>query len=184
MARYFFDTSALVKHYHAEKGTDAVDRVMGEAGAELLIARLTLVETISVFAIKVRTGEFNAVEFARLRALFATHVARRRYQVFRMLNFHFDHARDLIANHGLDRQIRTLDSLQLSVALHVHAALPIDRFICADKRLCDIAALEGLAVLDPEQSRIDLKRSSSARPGPKYEMRLRLSKSHTETVPV
>jgi hypothetical protein len=41
MARYFFDTSALVKHYHAEVGTDTVDRLIDEAGAELLIARLT-----------------------------------------------------------------------------------------------------------------------------------------------
>jgi hypothetical protein len=59
-----------------------VDRIIGEAGAELLIARLTWVETISVFAIKVRTGEFDAGEFARLRGLFATHVARRRYQLY------------------------------------------------------------------------------------------------------
>jgi len=78
MARYFFDTSALVKHYHAEAGTDAVDRIINQPGVELLIARLTLVETISVFAIKVRTGEFDALDFARLRALFATHVARHR----------------------------------------------------------------------------------------------------------
>jgi predicted nucleic acid-binding protein len=151
MARYFFDTSALVKHYHAETGTDVVDRVINEAGAELLIARLTLVETISVFAIKVRTGEFDAAEFARLRGLFATHVARRRYQVFRLLNVHHDRARDLIANHGLRRQIRTLDALQLSVALHLHQVVPIDQFVCADQRLCDIALLEGLAVVNPER---------------------------------
>ena len=152
MARYFFDTSALVKHYHSETGTDAVDRMIGEPGAELLIARLTLVETISVFAIKVRTGEFDALEFGRLRGLFATHLARRRYQVFRLLNVHFDRARDLIADHGLLRQIRTLDSLQLSVALHLHQTLAIDQFICADRRLCDIAVLEGLAVVNPEQA--------------------------------
>jgi predicted nucleic acid-binding protein len=151
MPRYFFDTSALVKHYHAEAGTELVDRIIGEAGAELLIARLTLVETISVFAIKVRTREFDAVEFARLPALFATHVARRRYRVFRLLNVHYDRARDLIANHGRGRQIRTLDALQLSVALILHQAVPIDQFVCADQRLCDIALLEGLAVVNPEQ---------------------------------
>jgi predicted nucleic acid-binding protein len=139
MARYFFDTSALVKHYHAEAVTDAVDRVIDEAGAELLIARLTLVETISVFAIKVRTGEFDVVEFARLRALFATHIARRRYQVFRLLNIHYDRARGLIANHGLRRQIRTLDALQLSVAIRFHQDAPIDQFVGADQRFCDIA---------------------------------------------
>jgi hypothetical protein len=145
------DTSALVKHYHAETGTDTVDRIVGEVGAELLIARLTLVETISVFAIKVRTGEFDAAEFARLRGLFAAQVARRRYQVFRMLNIHYDRARDLIAIHGLRRQIRTLDALQLSVALLLHQAVPIDQFVCADQRLCDIALLEGLAVVNPER---------------------------------
>ena len=37
MARYFFDTSALVKHYHPEAGTDAVDRIINEPTAELLI---------------------------------------------------------------------------------------------------------------------------------------------------
>ena len=151
MPRYFFDTSALVKHYHVEAGTDAVDRVIDEAGAELLIARLTLVEMISAFAIKVRTGELDAVEFARLRALFATHIARRRYRVFRLLNAHFDRARDLIANHGLRRQIRTLDALQLSVALHIHQITPFDYFVCNDQRLCDVASVEGLAVVNPEK---------------------------------
>ena len=150
MTRYFPDTSTLVKHYHTELGTDAVDRIIGEAGAELLIARLTLVETISVFAIKIRTGEFDVLEFAWLRALFATHIARRRYQVFRLLNVHYVRARELIAHHGLQRQVRTLDALQLSVALQLHQTAPIDHFVCADQRLCEIAAREGLAVVNPE----------------------------------
>jgi hypothetical protein len=104
-----------------------------------------------VFAIKVRTGEFDAAEFARLLALFAAHVARRRYRVFRLLNVHYDRARDLIANRGLRRQIRTLDALQPSVAIELHRVAPIDRFVCADQRLCEIAAPEGLAVINPER---------------------------------
>ena len=151
MPRHFFDTSALVKRYHAETGTDTVDRLIGEPGAEILISRLTLVETISVFAIKVRTGEFDAAEFARLRALFARHVARRQYQVFRLLSVHYDRARELIAGHGLRRQIRTLDALQLSVAIQLHQVAAIDQFVCADQRLCDVAMLEGLAVVNLER---------------------------------
>jgi predicted nucleic acid-binding protein len=152
MARSFFDTSALVKHYHTEAGTAEVDRIMNELGAELFISRLTLVETISVFATKVRTGEIDASGFARLRGLFATHVARKRYQVARILNVHYERAQDLIRNHGLIRQIRTLDALQLAVAPHFHQAAPIDQFLCADQRLCAIAALEGLNVINPEQT--------------------------------
>jgi uncharacterized protein len=58
MPRYFFDTSALVKHYHVEAGTNVVDRVVDEAGAELLIARLTLVEIISAFR---STGSLSSI---------------------------------------------------------------------------------------------------------------------------
>ena len=152
MPRYFFDTSALVKHYHAETGTEPVDRLLDEADAELLITGSTLVETISVFATKVRTGELDEGDFGRLRGLFATHVARRRYKVFRLLNVHYVRARDLIVNYGLVRQIRTLDALQLSIALHLHEAVAIDLFVCADQKLCAIAVLEGLTVANPERS--------------------------------
>jgi predicted nucleic acid-binding protein len=149
MARSFFDTSALVKHYHPESGTAEVDRLIGETGAEVVISRLTLVETVSVFAIKVRTGEFDAADFARLRGRFSADVARKRYRVVRFLNAHYARAQDLIRSHGLARQIRTLDALQLSVALHLHQAAPLDHFVCSDQRLCDVARLEGLTVIQP-----------------------------------
>ena len=48
-------------------------------------------------------------------------------------------------------RFRPLDALQLSVALNLHQTLPIDQFVCADHRLCVIALLEGLAVVNPEQ---------------------------------
>ena len=78
-------------------------------------------------------------------------MARRRYQVYRLLSVHYDRARDLIVNHGFHRQIRTLDALQLSIVLEAHQAAPIDQFVCADQRLCEIAVLEGLTVMNPER---------------------------------
>src|SRR3954452_10326606 len=77
MARYFLDTSALIKNYHVESGTPDVQRIMTEPGAELLISRLALVETLSGFAAKVRTGVFPVQEFQRLRGLFLADVKRR-----------------------------------------------------------------------------------------------------------
>jgi hypothetical protein len=56
----------------------------------------------------------------------------------------------LIGIHGLVRQIRALDAVQLAVALLMHRVTPLDHFVCADQRLCDVAALEGLAVVNPE----------------------------------
>jgi hypothetical protein len=51
----------------------------------------------------------------------------------------------------MSRQLRTLDGMQLATALRVHRAIFIDAFVCADQRLCEIATLERLTVIDPEQ---------------------------------
>jgi predicted nucleic acid-binding protein len=150
MARYFLDTSALLKHYHAEVGTPRVRAILAEPGAELLISRLASVEMLSAFAIKVRTGVLSIAEFGRLRGLFLADVKRRLLKPARILNAHYQLAGDLISMHGLSRQLRTLDAIQLAVALRIHRMAPIDHFVCADQRLCDVAVLEGLAVINPE----------------------------------
>jgi hypothetical protein len=67
-----------------------------------------------------------------------------------MLNVHFTTAGDLIGSHGLTRQLRALDSIQLAVALRIHRVSPIDHFVRADQRFCDVTVLEGLAVINPE----------------------------------
>ena len=43
------------------------------------------------------------------------------------------------------------DAIQRAVALSIQHPAAIDRFVCADRRLCDIAVLEGLIVVNPEQ---------------------------------
>jgi len=151
MPRYFFDTSALVKHYHTELGSPKVDLILGESGSDYSIARLTLAEVTSVFAKKVRTGEIPEADFDRLCLRFYADVRNRTVTPVRILNAHFESASDLIARHGKTRQISTLDALQLAVALSIQQPASIDHLVCADQRLCDIALLEGLAVVNPEQ---------------------------------
>ena len=53
--RVFLDTSALVKRYHVEKGTDVIDNLLGSEH-QICISRLSVTELTSAFAIKVRTG--------------------------------------------------------------------------------------------------------------------------------
>ena len=56
MAEYFFDTSALVKFYHAEEGTPRVAATFAEPGRKIRISALGFLETQSAFAMKVRVG--------------------------------------------------------------------------------------------------------------------------------
>jgi predicted nucleic acid-binding protein len=150
MPRYYLDTSALLKLYHVEAGTSRVRELVAEPGAELLISRLAAVEILSAFAMKVRTGVLTADDHARLRGLFLADVKRSLLKPLRLLNADYQLAADLIGNHGLDRQLRTLDSLQLAVALRLHRTMPVNTFVCADQRLGDVANLEGLKVINPE----------------------------------
>jgi predicted nucleic acid-binding protein len=149
MLRYFFDTSALVKNYHAESGSQEIQRILAESDSEFLISRLTTVEMLSGFASKVRTGVFTSTDFGILRRRFLGDVRSRLLIPIRMTNLHYQMAGELIGKHAMSRQFRTLDALQLAVALHVHQYLPIDSFVCSDQRLCDVASLEGLAVIQP-----------------------------------
>lgn len=149
MPRFFFDTSALVKSYHVEAGTPLVQAVLATPGSEFFISRLSAVEILSGFARKVRTGTLAASDYGILRKRFFADVRRRSVRPLRILNAHYQLAGDLIGRHALGREFRTLDAIQLAVALHFHRSFPLDHFVCADQRLCDAARLEGLSVMQP-----------------------------------
>jgi hypothetical protein len=151
MPNNFFDTSALGKHYHPEVGTAKVDAALGEAGANHFISRLGVVEMLSVFAGKVRAGVITATDFDALRRRFLTDVTHRIFHVVRMTGSHYQEAERLVRQHGATQRLRTLDAIQLAVALDLRGLGLIDRFVCADRNLLAVAALEGLLVMDPEQ---------------------------------
>ena len=151
MPNNFFDTSALGKHYHAELGTPKIEALLGEAGAHHFISRLGVVEILSVFARKVRTGAVVAADFERLRRRFLTELTTRMLKAVRMTGFHYQEAQRLVRKLGPTTNLRTLDALQLAVALDLHRQGTIDNFVCADKALLAVAKGEGLTVIDPEQ---------------------------------
>jgi len=63
MSFYFLDTSALVKRYHLELGTEIVDAVFAENNSTKMISDLGVIEFYSTFAKKVRTGELSDAAF-------------------------------------------------------------------------------------------------------------------------
>jgi len=151
MANNFFDSSALGKHYHVEVGSPKVEALLLEPGVQHFISRLGAVEMLSVFAGKVRSGAIALPDFERMRRRFLTELTTRVLQVARMTAFYYQEAERLVRKHGPGQRLRTLDALQLAVALDLRRRGRIDRFICADRNLLAVAKLEGLIVVDPEQ---------------------------------
>lgn len=149
MPRAFFDTSALVKNDHVEGGTSLVQGILAAPASAIFISRLSAVEMISGFAGKVRAGVLSGADFGILRKRFFADIRRKTVRPLRVLNAHYQLAGDLIGKHAMSRQLRTLDAIQLAIALHFHRSFPLDHFVCADQRLCDVARLEGLPVIQP-----------------------------------
>src|SRR5437773_159196 len=113
MSNHFLDTSGLVKHYHAEVGTPNVDRLWLDPGARLFVSRLSVVETVSVLAKKVRNGIISSGDFGLLRKRFFADLRKRRPVIVRLVVKHFQEANRLLQQHGLMRSLYTLDALQL-----------------------------------------------------------------------
>ncbi len=146
----FLDSSAVAKFYHPELGSSVVEQIVLDATCSILISRLSVVEVQSVFAGKVRSGAIPAGDAVDLRGRFFEDVAKGLFKIVALTSEHFEKAGQLIECYGASHGLRTLDSLQLAVALHLHRAGAVEDFVVADRVLCQVAALEGLSVTDPE----------------------------------
>ena len=149
VTRCLFDSSAIAKRYHQEAGSARVDSIFLGSGSEIGVSRLTYVEVRSVFAVKVRSGTITQAVAIHLWARFEGDLATGAIQVFGVEPKHFFAAEKLIEKHGFSSRLRTLDAIQLAVALDLSGQGLIDQFVVADKALAEVAAHEGLSVLDP-----------------------------------
>jgi predicted nucleic acid-binding protein len=150
VAAYFLDSSALAKLYHAETGSAVVEELVLSGTATILISRLSVVEVQSAFAGKVRTGVISGGDAASFRRRFLEDIASGVFRVVALTSDNYDQAGELVERHGASHGLRTLDSLQLAVALSLHRSSAMDSLVAADKVLCKVAAAEGIPVTDPE----------------------------------
>ena len=125
MTFYFFDTSALVKRYHGEPGSEQVNAVFDDQDSILIISELALVELASALRRKHNRGEITVKALNEALAYFAQELMSD-FVVASFRSGFIPQARDLVLQHGL----RTLDALQLTSALEFKALSPV--FACAD----------------------------------------------------
>ncbi|MBI5667269.1 MAG: type II toxin-antitoxin system VapC family toxin [Chloroflexi bacterium] len=150
MTAYFFDTSALIKRYVVEAGTDWVLEVVGsDSGNTIFIAQITPVELASGLARLKREGILTAQLASSARILYDRHV-RREYDVVGLTRRVVQRAQDLLDVHSL----RAYDAVQLASALESNARLLAANlsplvFVSADVRLLHAASTEGLQTHQP-----------------------------------
>jgi uncharacterized protein len=150
VAVYFFDSSALVKRYSQETGSEWILALTEPAaGHSLYIARITAVEVVSALTRRQRGGSVSGIDAATAMADFR-HDLSHQYRVIEITPTVITRAMQLAETHGL----RGYDAVQLAAALIVQKmretlGLSALELVSADGDLNNAAATEDLTVDNP-----------------------------------
>lgn len=135
----FCDTSALVKLYVEEEGSDAVGRQAAASDA-VAVCRIAWVETLSAFARRAREQPGDASAIAQARQRFAADWPQ-------YLALDVTQALVELAGEFADAfALRAYDAVQLAAVQTVNTAVPGEvRLACFDSRLVTAARVLGIA---------------------------------------
>lgn len=149
MDNYFFDSSALVKRYNAEVGTNWILQIYRNSSNNIIhISQITLVEVMAALTRRAKVKTQNS-RYQKVVKRFERDI-KDRYSVFKINDTIISDAVKLAAKYAL----RGYDAVQLASALSVEIELnnlnllPIT-FISADNELNSAAQSEGLIVKKP-----------------------------------
>jgi predicted nucleic acid-binding protein len=131
--RVFFDSSAFVKRYVSEAGTDAVLQWCDQA-TEIILSGIALPELVSTFCRLQREGKINPTQYRQLKSLLLADIEDA--AICDLTPVVLAHAISSLEGSVL----RGMDAIHIGSAL----ALRADIFISSDKRQLDAAARSGL----------------------------------------
>lgn len=138
----FVDTSALVKYYYPEEDSLKVEQAI--LGADrIYISELSTVEFASALMKKVRDRSLRDEDKSAIWDTFVSDLHAENMELVGLSEDEYLTASELILEYGKERNLRTLDSLQLAAALKA----PTPNFLAADRHLMEAAELLGLQLV-------------------------------------
>ncbi len=135
----YLDTSALIKLYHQEDGSDKLTAFLKQYAGNLTISvsDISPIEFHSAFLRRVRMNEISLQD---VQPIFeALRIDLINYNIAEVDSSVKQIALELLDRCAAQQSLRTLDALQLAAAILSHRFLPIDFFIAADSKLLNVA---------------------------------------------
>jgi len=142
---YVLDSSALVKRYHREPGTDLVDQLFEDPANLFLISVLSLSEMTRVLERLQRQGVYSLGDIRMTQQRLYRDCQSGRIGLVEVTRAIALHANELI----LQFHLSAADAVMLATALHVQSHQPV--FVTADTRsgLLQAAQACHLATVNP-----------------------------------
>jgi uncharacterized protein len=150
MARYFIDSSALVKRYISETGSAWVLGLFDPTlNNEVFIAAITSVEIIAAITRRSRSGSISITDATITRNQFRSDL-QKDYQIIEITENIINYGMALSEIYGL----RGYDAIQLAAGRAVNTlcianGLPSITFVSADNELNTAVINEGLKIENP-----------------------------------
>jgi len=147
LALYYLDTSALVKLYVREPGTERLLALATRSSENrLAILALARIELRSAIRRRERNGEIPPLIATQLLEAFTRHVEGR-FLIQTVSDFLLDVASVLVDRYAL----RAFDAVQLAgyMVLKRSAGTDLPIFVCSDQELLMVAKREAIPILDP-----------------------------------
>ena len=150
MTVYFLDSSALVKRYISETGSEWVLGLFDPAlNHEVFVAAVTGVEIVAAITRRARGGNISATDATAVRSQFRGDL-QTDYQIIEITESIVSSGMTLAETYGL----RGYDAIQLAASRAVNElcianSLPPVIFVSADDELNVAASNEGLVVENP-----------------------------------
>jgi predicted nucleic acid-binding protein len=144
---YYLDSSALVKRYAMESGSERVASLV-EGDQKIAVSWLAVPETLSAVARRAKGGSISTEGLTSIRGQFSRDLQR--FMIVDVCGAPIDGIEALITRHAL----RGADSIHLSTALWLCKATksPVV-FVASDNELLAAARAERLKTLNPSENR-------------------------------
>ncbi len=138
--RYYFDTSALLKRYIKESGSEVIDDTIDKAH-EILVSALTHIEAISALRRLLSEGKICKADYKNIKSELDKDF--KDFTILPILQKTLNKAYQIVDAEDL----RTLDAIQLATV--IIASENIDKLVAADQRLLSAADNNNIVTLDP-----------------------------------
>ena len=145
MKIWFADTSALIKRYVREQGSDWLRNEI--ATHDIVISQLTPIELTAALGRRFRQGMISRFAFYQARRMFLLHLQADQYTLIDLEQHIVDEAMRLTFGQGL----RAYDAVQLATALEACKTMERNRFVflTCDTALELVGKAEGLPTDNP-----------------------------------
>ncbi|MDQ1327485.1 MAG: hypothetical protein QG641_766 [Candidatus Poribacteria bacterium] len=147
--KLFFDTSALIKYFHEEKGTEFVTKLIDDPENYTWISELSMIEFYNFSYRFYRESRISDMELNK-----SINGFERRCTYFNTVALNLavvNGARELLTKYGKRFPLRSLDSVQLVSYNLVYENGKDWAFVTSDDRLIQILQSIGMKVINPQE---------------------------------